>query len=53
MQTTGDDNQSLTRPESQRRIIKDMILSGCSIGHNYFSGPRISPFEGKIPFNLT
>lgn len=53
VRATGYDNQSLTRPECQRRIVKEMILSSRSIGHNYFSSFRIDLLEPEIPFNLT
>ncbi len=52
MRATGDDNQSLTRPECQRRIVKNMIFSGRSIRKNYFSHSRIDPLELEIPFDL-
>ena len=52
MRATGDDNQSLTRPKCQRRIVKDMIFFDRSIRKNYFSHSRIDPLELEIPFNL-
>jgi hypothetical protein len=52
MRAAGDNHQSLTRPEGQRRIVKDMILFDRSIRKDYFSHPRIGLLVLKVPFNL-
>ena len=52
MRAAGDDNQPLTCPKRQCRIVKNMILFDRSIRKDYFSHSRIGLLELEIPFNL-
>ena len=52
MRASGDDHKPFVCPERQRRIVDDMIFSGCSVRKDYFSRSRIDLLEPEIPFNL-